>query len=60
MTNKEIITNDIKAPNKDMEVLRKYFSHCFDKNGDFQIEKFKQSISDKLKFCPECGSMMDE
>lgn len=21
---------------------------------------FKQSISDKLKFCPECGSMMDE
>lgn len=21
---------------------------------------FKQSISDKLKFCPECGSVMDE
>ena len=58
MTNKEIITNDIKAPNKDMEVLRKYFSHCFDKNGDFQIEKFKQSISEnEISFSKESYSM---
>lgn len=58
MTNKEIITNDIKIPNKDMEVLRKHFSHCFDKNGDFQIEKFKQSISEnKISFSKESYSM---
>ena len=58
MTNKEIITNDIKAPNKDKEVLKKYFSHCFDKNGDFQIEKFKQSISEnEISFSKESYSM---
>ncbi len=58
MTNKEIITNDIKAPNKDMEVLRKHFSHCFDKNGEFQIEKFKQSISEnEISFSKESYSM---
>ena len=28
--------------------------------GICSICGFKQSISDKLKFCPECGSMMDE
>lgn len=58
MANKEIITNDIKVPNKDMEVLRKHFSHCFDKNGDFQIEKFKQSISEnEISFSKESYSM---
>lgn len=58
MTDKEIITNDIKVPNKDMEVLRKHFSHCFDKNGDFQIEKFKQSISEnEISFSKESYSM---
>ena len=58
MTNKEIITNDIKAPNKDMEVLRKHFSHCFNKNGEFQIEKFKQSISEsEISFSKESYSM---
>src|SRR5699024_2061210 len=58
MTDKEIITNDIKVPNKDMEVLRKHFSHCFDKNGNFQIEKFKQSISEnEISFSKESYSM---
>ncbi len=58
MTNKEIITNNIKVPNKEMEVLRKHFSHCFDKNGDFQIEKFKQSISEnEINFSKESYSM---
>jgi len=28
--------------------------------GICSICGFKQSISDKLKFCPECGSVMDE
>lgn len=58
MNKQEIITNDIKVPNKDMEVLRKHFSHCFDKNGDFQIEKFKQSISEnEISFSKESYSM---
>lgn len=58
MINKQIITHDIKIPNKDMEVLRKHFSHCFDKNGDFQIEKFKQSISEnEISFSKESYSM---
>lgn len=58
MTNKEIITNDIKVPNKDMEMLRKHFSHCFDKNGDFIIEKFKQTISEnEISFSKESYSM---
>ena len=58
MINKQIITRDIKIPNKDMEVLRKHFSHCFDKNGDFQIEKFKQSISEnEISFSKESYSM---
>lgn len=58
MINKQIITRDIKIPNKEMEVLRKHFSHCFDKNGDFQIEKFKQSISEnEISFSKESYSM---
>lgn len=28
--------------------------------GICSICGFKQSISNKLKFCPECGSIMDE
>lgn len=47
MMNKEQkITNNIKVPNKDLEVLKKHFSHCFTKNGNFDIEKFKQELSE--------------
>ena len=38
------ITNDIKIPNKNMEILKKHFSQCFDKNGDFDLEKFKSEL----------------
>jgi len=44
--NKEQITNDIKVLNRDMEVLQKYFSHCFSKDGRFDIEKFKEELSE--------------
>ena len=40
------ITGNIKAPNKNLETLKKYFSHCFDKNGKFNFEKFKQEFSE--------------
>lgn len=43
--NEERITNSIKANNKDIEILKKHFSHCFDKNDSFNFEKFKQQIS---------------
>ena len=41
------ITNNIKAPNNDLEVLKKHFSHCFDANGKFQIAKLQQSLEEK-------------
>jgi adenine-specific DNA-methyltransferase len=41
------ITNDIKVPNKDLEILRLNFPHCFDKNGNFQLEKFKNILTEK-------------
>jgi len=39
------ITNNIKIPNKDRQVLKKHFSHCFTKNGNFDFEKLKQTLS---------------
>ncbi len=46
MDNEQQITTDIKVPNKNMEVLKKHFGQCFDKNGNFDIEKFKQELSE--------------
>lgn len=47
MSKVQKITNDIKVPNKDMEVLRINFPHCFDKDGAFQLEKFKNNLIEK-------------
>lgn len=38
-------TNNIKAVNKDIEIVKKHFSYCFDKNGNFDLEKFKNELS---------------
>ena len=46
MDNEQKITTDIKVTNKNMEVLKKHFGQCFDKNGNFDIEKFKQELSE--------------
>jgi adenine-specific DNA-methyltransferase len=35
------------VPNKDLEALRINFPHCFDKDGNFQIEKFKNNLTEK-------------
>jgi len=43
--NKQQITNNIKVPNKNTEILKKHFSYCFDKRGNFDFEKFKQELS---------------
>jgi len=44
MSNEQKITTDIKAPNKDMEILRSHFPHCFDKDGKFDFAKFKSQL----------------
>lgn len=45
MTKTQNATQNISVPNHDLEVLRKHFSHCFDKNGDFDFEKFKKELA---------------
>lgn len=58
MDNTEFITSNITSQSKEMEILRKHFPHCFDKNGDFQFEKFKQHLSEKeVSFSKESYSM---
>ena len=47
MSKEQKITTDIKVPNKDLEILRLNFPHCFDKDGNFQLEKFKNNLTEK-------------
>jgi adenine-specific DNA-methyltransferase len=47
MSNEQKVTNNIKVPNKDLEALRIHFPHFFDKDGNFQLEKFKNNLSEK-------------
>lgn len=41
----QTITNNVKVPSKDLNILKKNFSNCFDKNGDFDFDKFKKELS---------------
>lgn len=47
---KEIITaNEIIAPNeREIAVLKEYFPTCFKADGSFDIERFKEFLSDKV------------
>jgi adenine-specific DNA-methyltransferase len=45
MSKEQKITNNIKLPNKDWEVLKTHFPHCFDKDGKFDIAKFQQQLN---------------
>jgi adenine-specific DNA-methyltransferase len=47
MSKEERVTTDIKVPNNDLEILRINFPHCFDKDGNFQLEKFKNNLTEK-------------
>lgn len=42
---KQVTTNTIKALNKDVEIIKKHFPQCFDKNGNFDLNKFKRELS---------------
>ncbi|MCK5475647.1 MAG: site-specific DNA-methyltransferase [Candidatus Pacebacteria bacterium] len=56
--NKQQTTNNIKISNKDTEILKKHFSHCFDKSGDFDFEKFKKELSkNEIDFSKESYGM---
>ena len=58
MNKEQKITNDIKVPNKDLETLRINFPHCFDKEGNFQLEKFKNNLTEKeINFSTESYSL---
>lgn len=51
-------TNNIVIPNNDMEILKINFPHCFDKNGDFDFEKFKKELStNEVNFSKESYGM---
>ena len=54
----EDITNNIAVPNDDLEVLKKSFGHCFDKDGAFDFDKFKRELeTKKVDFSKESYSM---
>jgi len=47
MSHEQKITTNIKVSNKDLEILKTNFPQCFDKDGKFQIEKFRQNLTEK-------------
>ncbi len=54
MNKEQKITTEIKVPNKDLETLKIHFPHCFDKDGNFQLEKFKNNLTEtEIKFSTE-------
>lgn len=58
MDNTQHTTNNISTANKDMEVLKRHFSHCFDKDGRFDFEKFKGELSEnEINFSKESYGM---
>ncbi len=54
MENKEFVTENIALMDNNIEILRKYFSHCFDKSGNFDFDKFKGDLeSSEIDFFKE-------
>lgn len=54
MSKEQKITTEIKVPNKDLETLKIHFPHCFDKDGNFQLEKFKNNLTEnEINFSTE-------
>jgi adenine-specific DNA-methyltransferase len=56
--NTQEITQNITPPNH-RDMLKQYFSHCFDRQGNFDVEKFKQELSqqDDIDFSRESYGM---
>jgi adenine-specific DNA-methyltransferase len=54
MTAIQQTTQNISVPNADLAILKKHFSHCFDKNGKFNFEKFKTELAkNEIEFSKE-------
>ena len=54
MSKEQTVTTNIKASDNDWEILKKHFPQCFDKNGNFQFEKFKSNLKKKeIRFSTE-------
>ena len=55
---KQNTTKNIKIPDN-REFLKKHFSHCFNKNGNFDFDKFKKELSqnEDLDFSKESYGM---
>jgi len=54
----EIVTGKIKDQTDATKVLRRHFPECFDKNGDFDFEKFRRELSAKaVDFSKESYSL---
>jgi adenine-specific DNA-methyltransferase len=48
------LTDNLTPANKNLEVLKAHFGHCFDKQGNFQMEKFQAELeSSELNFSKE-------
>ena len=52
---KEILDQnpEIRKNSREMEKLREYFPNCFDRDGKFDLEKFKEEISEQVDFTKE-------
>ena len=51
-------SKQIISTNNDLKILKKHFPHCFDKNGDFDFEKFKKELAtNEINFSKESYSM---
>ena len=54
MNKEQKVTGNITPPNKDLEILKNHFPQCFDKNGNFDFEKFKKELSEnEINFSKE-------
>ena len=58
MKKEQRTTLNIRTPHNNMEVLKKYFSQCFDKTGNFLLDKFKNELSEnEIDFSTESYGM---
>jgi len=58
MSKEQKVTGNIQPPNKDLELLKQKFPNCFDKNGEFDFEKFKTQLSkNEINFSKESYGM---
>tara|TARA_R110001606_G_scaffold183346_2_gene329985 strand:- start:2021 stop:3991 length:1971 start_codon:yes stop_codon:yes gene_type:complete len=58
MSKEQKLTSNIQPPNKDLEILKQNFPNCFDKNEEFDFEKFKNQLSkNEINFSKESYGM---